>query len=615
MFLVAAGLSLIFGVTRMVSFAHGSLYMLGTYVAYSLVRVFGNSDLGFWSAMLFSALVLAAVGAAIELSLLRRLQRSSELLQLLATFALVLILEDAVLFFWGADDLFAPRAPHLGGALLLFGHRIPTYDFVVMAAGPIVLFALWMLLQRSRFGRLIRAATQDRDMVSALGINQTRLFTAVFAVGAGLAGLGGALQAPRAPASLGTDLDTITTAFVVVVVGGMGSIPGAFVAAVIIGLVKALCVWLGTVQVFGLLLPMPKLTLVAEFAVMALVLVLRPYGLLGKIQTQVRLRRVADSRPQKAPHWLRAAGVGLLAALAMLPILSSWFPYATVILIEIMIAALYAASLYVLLSPAGMLSFGQAAYFGLGAYGSALSLKALHVPMELCLVLGPLMAASAAVLFGWFCVRLSGIYLAMLTLAFAQIIWAVVYQWDEVTGGSNGIIGIWPAAWLASPTTYYYLTLCLVSLSLLGLRVMIFLPLGITLRAVRDSPHRAEAIGIDPRQTQWLAFVIAAFFSGLAGALYAFSKGGVSPDLLSVNRSVDGLVMVLLGGIQSLTGPWVGAALLTWLSDELARNTDYWRAALGMVILLLVLLLPDGISGSLARLLGRLRDAEPGRTA
>jgi branched-chain amino acid transport system permease protein len=602
MFLVAAGLSLIFGVTRIVNFAHGSLYMVGIYLAYSLVHQLGSSDLGFWSSVLLSSVGVAALGAAIEFLLLRRLYRSPELLQLLATFALVLIIKDAVLYLWGPEDLFAPRAPHLGGAVMVFGRRVPSYDFVLIATGPLVLLALWTVLQRSRLGRLIRAATQDRDMVSALGINQAWLFTAVFALGSGLAGLGGALQAPRMPASLGLDLETISTAFVVVVVGGMGSIAGAFVAAVIIGLVKALCVWLGMVDLFGIEVAMPKLTLVAEFAVMAVVLVARPYGLYGRPQAEVRGSGADHVRLLPASRRMRFAGIGLLGVLALVPLFSGWFPYATVILVEIMIAALYAASLYVLVGPAGMHSFGQAAYFGLGAYGAALLLKAFGVPMELCLLLGPLIAALGAIVFGWFCVRLSGIYLAMLTLAFAQITWSVVYQWDSFTGGSNGVIGVWPAAWLASKTAYYYLTLGAVSLALLALRSVTFTPLGLTVRAVRDSRLRAEAIGIDPRNTQWLAFVIAGLFSGLAGALYAFSKGSISPDVMYVNRSIDGLVMVLLGGISSLTGPWIGAALLTWLADTLARDTEYWRAALGVAILALVLAMPMGIAGSIASL-------------
>jgi branched-chain amino acid transport system permease protein len=205
------------------------------------------------------------------------------------------------------------------------------------------------------------------------------------------------------------------------------------------------------------------------------------------------------------------------------------------------------------------------------------------------------------VLFGWFCVRLSGVYLAMLTLAFAQIAWSVAFQWDEVTGGSNGMIGIWPAHWLGSKTAYYYLALglCVPAITLLW-RTM-YSPFGYALRASRDSPLRAEAIGIDVRVQQWGAFIIAGLFAGLAGGLFAFSKGSISPETLSVPRSVDALVMVLLGGVQTITGPVWGAAVFTWLADAATRAVDYWRAAIGAVILILVLAFPQGIAGSLRR--------------
>jgi branched-chain amino acid transport system permease protein len=219
--------------------------------------------------------------------------------------------------------------------------------------------------------------------------------------------------------------------------------------------------------------------------------------------------------------------------------------------------------------------------------------------MEFALLLGPFLGGLAALIFGWFCVRLSGVYLAMLTLAFAQIIWSIVFQWDALTGGSNGMIGIWPAAWLSSKVAYYYLTLgtCVGAIALLWR--MLYSPFGYALRAGRDSPLRADAIGIDVHAQQWAAFVIAGLFAGVGGALYAFSKGSISPESLAVPRSVDGLVMVLLGGIQTLTGPVWGAALFTWLQDAVSRNIDYWRAVIGLVILALVLAFPQGLSGFL----------------
>jgi branched-chain amino acid transport system permease protein len=382
-----------------------------------------------------------------------------------------------------------------------------------------------------------------------------------------------------------------------VVVGGMGSIPGAYLAALLIAVTKAICAAIGTVHVLGIDFSFSKLTLVVEFLIMAVVLVVRPWGLLGRPQAVSRNAAAAETPLRPGSRLLRRAAWLLLALLLALPLFGDSFPYALTLSIDLLLAALFAASLHFIMGPAGMHSFGHAAYVGLGAYGAALFLKALSLPMELSLLFAPVIAALGALLFGWFCVRLSGVYLAMLTLAFSQIVWSVVYQADELTGGSNGIVGIWPAEWLAGKSAYYYLTLALCAACVLLMRRFLFSPFGYAMRAGRDSPLRSDAIGIDIKRVQWAAFVLAGLFCGVAGALFAFSKGSISPETISVGRSIDSLVMVLLGGVQTLSGPLVGAAVFTWLQDLLARETEYWRALLGGSILLLVLAFPQGIVG------------------
>ena len=597
LFLVAAGLSLIFGVTRIVNFAHGSFYMLGLYLAYSLIERFGHGAVGFWAAILVAAIAVALLGVLVEVLVLRRLYASPELLQLLATFALVLVIQDFTLWVWGPEDLLGPRVPGLDAAVTIAGHRFPQYDLLLIVLGPLILVALHLLLTRTRWGTLVRAATEDREMAGALGVNQKWLFTAVFALGALLAGAGGALQIPREPANLFLDLSVIADAFVVVVVGGLGSVPGAFLAALLIAEIKAFCIGIGSLAIAGHVISLSKLTLVVEFLVMAVVLVLRPWGLLGRLRAQPRGGGGVE-RPLVLPSRPALYGLGAVAMLlAVLPALTAGYPL--ILLTDIFVFALFAVSLHFIMGPGGMPSFGHAAYFGLGAYGAGLLLLRAGMPMEPALALGPLLGGFAALLFGWFCVRLSGVYMAMLTLAFAQISWSIAFQWDSVTGGSNGLIGIWPAAWLASRTAYYYLTLAVSAGCIVMLWRMLHSPFGYALRAGRDSPLRADAIGIDVRRQQWAAFVVAGIFAAVAGALYVFSKGSISPDALAVPRSVDGLVMVLLGGIQTLTGPVWGAALFTWLQDTASRNVEYWRAVIGLVILALVLAFPQGLAGFL----------------
>ena len=606
LFLVSVGLSLIFGVTRTINFAHGSFYMLGAFIAYSSVDVL-SPHIGFWPALVLAPLACGVLGALTEMLLLRRIYKAPELFQLLATFALVLVIKDAALWLWGPEELFGPRAAGLEGSVEILGRQFPTYDLFLIAVGPCVLLGLTLLLTKTRFGTLVRAATQDREMVGALGVNQAWLFTAVFALGTLLAGLGGALQLPREPASLEMDMLTIGAAFVVVVVGGMGSIPGAFIAALLVAELKAICIWLGVQDIAGVEISFSKLTLVVEFLVMAVVLIWRPWGLLGKPQSLSRNGGEHERPLQPAGRAATSGWVLLLAALVLLPLVTGdASSYSTVLLTDIFIAALFAASLHFILGPGGMHSFGHAAYFGLGAYGAALVVRSLDLSMPAALLLGPLVAAAGALLYGWFCVRLSGVYLTMLTLAFAQINWAIVFQWDDFTGGSNGVTGVWPPEWASNGAAFYWLALAVCALGIWLLRRVLFSPLGYAMRAARDSALRADAIGIDVRRVQWTAFVIAGLFAGLAGALFAFSKGGAAPDVMSVTKSVDGLVMVLLGGVQTLAGPVVGAAAFTWLHDTVARNTEYWRALMGATMLVLVLLFPQGIAGYAQLLWARL---------
>lgn len=601
LFLLASGLSLIFGVTRVVNFAHGSLYMIGTYAGISVAEHVGGAT-GFWGGLVVAAVAVAVLGVVIEVAVLKRIYAAPELFQLLATFAVVLVLKDLALMVWGAEDILGPRAPGLTGAVEVAGSLIPSYDLLLIVLGPIVLIALELLFRRTRWGVLVRAATQDREMVGALGVNQGWLFTGVFALGSLLAGLAGALQMPREPASLSLDLMAITDAFVVVVIGGLGSLRGAFVAALLIGIVKALCMALGNVELGAWSLNVTKLTLVIEFALMALTLAVRPWGLFGRPQRHAEAAR--GIRRVHAPgrgFWVGWAGALALCAAAPLMV----DEYTLVLATDILIFALFAASLHFLMGPGGMASFGHAAFFGVGAYAAALLMKGAGWPMPATLAAAPIAAGVAGLLVGWFAVRLSGVYLAMLTLAFAQIAWSIAFQWDEVTGGSNGLVGVWPAPWASGKAAFFELTLVCCALGIGALWLVSHAPFGHALRAGRDAPARAEAIGIPVQRVQWLAFPVAAAAAGLAGALFVYSKGSLSPEVMAIPRSVDGLVMVLLGGVHAMTGPLAGAALFTWLQDEALRHTEYWRLCLGVAVLLIVLAFPHGVVGSLTRLTGR----------
>ena len=594
LFLVACGLSLIFGVSRIVNLAHGSFYMVGAYLAYYLIDFLPHGAFSFWSGILLATLIVGLVGLVLEVFLLRRLYHTPELFILFATFGVVLMIQDLSRWLFGAEDILGQQAPGLKGSIDIMGTLLPQYDIALIFIAPLVLVGLWVLLNRTRWGILVRAATEDREMSDALGVNQTWLFTAVFFLGSCLAGLGGAVQLPKGGANLLMDLNMIAAAFVIVVVGGMGSIPGAYLASVIIGELNS----------FGVLV-FPQSTLVLMFLAMAVVLIIRPHGLFGKAEVEEHgAAETTESILQPASKKLKLLGLTLLILIFAMPAFVGSF--SLVLMTEIALFALVSMSLYFMMV-GGMVSFGQAAFFGGGAYTAALMVHYANSPMELAILLAPLFVGLLALIIGWFCVRLSGVYFAILTLAFAQICWSVVFQWGEFTGGDDGILSIWPAEWASEKIVFYYLTMVLCIGGILLLRYFIFTPFGYTMRACRDSALRVDSIGINLRRHQWFAFAIAGAFAGLAGGIYVFSKGSVFPDEMAIPRSFEFLFMVLLGGVDTLFGPVAGSAAYTWLHDKIARF-DFWQLAIGCIFIFLVVAFPQGIAGSIHNRLGKYFD-------
>lgn len=271
LFLIAAGLSLIFGVLGVLNFAHGSFYMIGAYLAFQFVQWFGRDPASFWWAVLGAAAGVAVLGGCVERFLLRHLYGRDVLYQLLFTYAIVLILSDTAKVLWGTQQLSVSRPASLAGSFRLLGAVVPYYSLFIILLGPAVALAFWLLLNRTRAGRLIRAAALDREMLGALGVNVSRLYTGVFLLGSFLAGLSGALTTPVKAIVPGMDVEIIVEAFIVVVIGGLGSFWGTFLGALIYGQVLS----------FGILV-VPRFSIFSVFALMAVVLILRPWGLCGR---------------------------------------------------------------------------------------------------------------------------------------------------------------------------------------------------------------------------------------------------------------------------------------------------------------------------------------------
>jgi branched-chain amino acid transport system permease protein len=271
LFLIASGLSLVFGVMRVINFAHGSFYMLGAYLAWQAVQWLQPSAEGFWPAALFAGLAIALLGAVIERLFFRQLYGREELYQLLFTYALVLILGDVAKFLWGTGQLSVPQPPILAGSIQLFGTTQPLYNLFIMVIGPAIAIAGWLVLNHTVVGRMVRAAAYDREMLDALGANVGSIYTGMFVVASFLAGLSGALVTPIESIVPGMDVLIIVQAFIVVVIGGMGSIWGTFWGSIIYGQVLS----------FGILV-FPGFSLFSVFALMAVILIVRPWGLFGR---------------------------------------------------------------------------------------------------------------------------------------------------------------------------------------------------------------------------------------------------------------------------------------------------------------------------------------------
>jgi branched-chain amino acid transport system permease protein len=271
LFLVAAGLSLIFGVSRIINFAHGAIYMLGAYFAYMVVGSTSKDPVTFFAAIALATGATFLFGMAFEFLVLRRIYRSDQAFQLLVTFALVLILGDGVRLIWGREESSALAPTGIDMIVRIAGLSLPAYRLFLIGVGAVVCIALWFTLYRTRLGVMIRAATVDREMLKALGVRTDRLFTLVFGVGAGLAGLAGGLSVPVVAVGPGLHSQVLIDAFAVVVIGGMGSFLGALVGALLLGQVNA----------FGVLIA-PALAIVLPFVVMVVVLIVRPWGLFGR---------------------------------------------------------------------------------------------------------------------------------------------------------------------------------------------------------------------------------------------------------------------------------------------------------------------------------------------
>src|SRR3984885_7610096 len=422
LFLMAAGLSLIFGLMNVVSLAHGSFFMLGGFIGLSIVHLTGS----FWLALILAPIPIAVLGVLMEVLFMRPLYARGHMDQVLLTFGFTFVFYDLVQTVWGRMVLRLPTPGILQGTVQIGVGVFSAYRLFLIGFGFAIAVLLWLVLERSRIGAMVRAGVDNAAMAAGLGGNIPLLFTGIFGFGVALAGLGGVAAGPVLGLYPGMDAEILIPAFIVIVIGGMGSLRGAFIGSLLIGIADT----------FGKAY-LPSLALFLIYLAMTVVLLIRPQGLFGIKYSDVSVTSAVTGTAIPATAGRRIAGLIVLAALLILPFFLTDYPRALVS--EIFIFAIFAMSLDLLLGFTGLMSLGHAAFFGLGAYAVAILGVQFGLNAWLGVAAGVVIAGAGAAMIGFFCVRTGGIPFLMLTLAFSQLVFSVALKWRDVTGGSDGI--------------------------------------------------------------------------------------------------------------------------------------------------------------------------------
>jgi branched-chain amino acid transport system permease protein len=612
-FLVASGFTLVFGLMRNVNLAHGSLYLLGAYIGYDVAQWTNNWFLG----VVVGTLVLGAVGALLQVLVFQRLA-GDELRQTLVTIGISIVAADLMLAVWGGKTYQFTIPEWLDGSIAtpiitaiksngqIVTMRYPFYRLVVLAASLVIGVGLWLALNRTKVGMMIRAGVDDRAMLSVTGVNVRWLFVAVFAIGGMLAGFSGVVGGSALSVAPGEDVRYLLASLVVVIVGGMGSIAGAAIGALLIGLAEQI----------GLVY-FPTYGVVLTFVIMVVTLAIRPQGIVGNARTRLAdPPRVAIPGDIVSPEFTPAtAWLGI--ALVIFPLVVSPF-IAFQLGAQTLILGMIALSLMILAGYGGMVSLAQLTVAGIAGYAVAIlgsnsaGVLGLGWPWWLYVPVSILIAGCVSALIGMIAVRTAGIYTIMITLAVATAFFYFAQQNYSLFNGHSGFRGVQPPVvfgidWRGQ-IPFYYLTLGVAAVVYCVVIYCARSPFGRALMATRDNHRRVRAVGYNVTHLRVAAYFFAGIVAGVAGVLYVWFNGRISPGTVGVGELIGILVIAVIGGLRHPIGPFIGAALFVFLKTFAidVAGADRFNTLIGLVFLAIVFASPDGLFGLWRRVAPRL---------
>jgi branched-chain amino acid transport system permease protein len=509
---------------------------------------------------------------------------------------------DGVSFLFGSQRSF--RTPDLlSGPVQIGPVFYPKYRLFIIGFAALVALGLWACFRYSDFGLVARAGSQNQGMVRTLGIDISKYFTLVFALGSVLAGLAGVLAAPLFTVNTNMGNEILLVSFIVVILGGLGSFRGSVVAGLIIGVTTTL----GETYV-------PELTGFYIYVILIATLLVRPQGLFGNYDlstvaskaAKISYRTNIDPVPLRDRRFLVVLGI-----LALFPAVAGTLgaEYYVGVLTLMLIWGLIALSLDLALGYLGLLSFGHAAFFGIGAYATGLLLLEVTNSLFVAMAIAVPLAIVVAWLVGALSIRFTGVFFAMVTLGIAQLFYQLSITWSGVTGGTDGIeVTAVPTVLgmsLGDTTVFYYVTFVTVVATYGVLVHVLHSPFGRVMQAIREGERRSMFLGYDTRMYKRRALALSGGAAGVAGVLFAGSQSLVTPRVLHWTISGDALFGVILGGMGTLFGPLVGGGIYAGMQIVLSSYLDSWRFVVGLLLVLTVMFAPRGLVSVYVRLTER----------